>query len=148
MAIDIEGGQITVTPRPKGAPLYRVSGGRIISVKSTILLAGDAQAAIQVWIDELANFTTVRNVSVNNPAGRTLIAATQTPLDAATTTAVRGYATGRGVTVEMFTNLPADHPAVVFPDSIPIIMSEAGQVVAEEAEQSQSAATGEPAKAQ
>ena len=144
----VEGGQINVIPRPGKAPLYQVNGGRLISVKSTIQLAGDAQAAIQGWVDELANFTSVKNVSVTNPAGRTLMVATQTPLDAATSSALRTYATGRGVTLEMFTNLPPDHPAVIFPDTIPILMSEAGVAAGEEASKSQGEPVGEPAKAQ
>ena len=107
-----------------------MNGGRLISVKSTQLLGVDAQAAIQAWVDDLANFNVVGNVSVVNPSCRTLMVAVQTPLDAATAAAVRAYANGRGVTVEMFTNLPPNHPAVVFPDTIPEIMGEAGVVAA------------------
>jgi hypothetical protein len=131
----VEAGQINVVPRPGRAPLYRVTGGRIISVKSTAQLAADAQTAIQGWVDELANFTSVQNVSVANPSSRTLMVAVQTPLDDATAAAVRTYATGRGVRLEMFQHLPPDHPAVVFPDAIPLIMSEAGVVAGDEATQ-------------
>lgn len=130
----LEDGTINVTLRGGGrAPLYQVNGGRLISVKSTILTSANAQAAIQGWVDELANFTTVKNVTVVNPAGRTLMVATQTPLDDATLLAVRAYATGRGVTVEPFGNLPPNHPAVIFPDAIPSIAGEAGVVAGDNA---------------
>ncbi len=129
----LEGGQIRITPRKGRAPLYEVRGGRLISVKSTATVGAGAEAAIRGWVDELANFTTVRNVSVTNPSGRTLIVAVQTPLDDATLAALRLYASARGVTIEVFTNLPPNHPAVVFPDAIPSIMTEAGVVVSAEA---------------
>jgi len=142
----LEGGQINITPRPRRAPLYQVNGGRLISVKSTSLIGADAQAAIQAWIDDLANFTTVRNVTVSNPSGRTLMVAVQTPLDDAAVAALRTYARGRGVTIEMFTNLPPNHPALVFPDAIPSIMAEAGVIAADEANESHEAAQDEAAQ--
>lgn len=128
-----EGAQINVTPRPGRAPLYNVTGGRIISVKSSIQVGTDVQSAIRGWVDELSTFSTVRNVSVTSPANRTLMVALQTPLDDAAAAAARAYAQSQGVTLQMFTNLPANHPALVFPDVIPLIMSEAGEVAADEA---------------
>jgi hypothetical protein len=133
----LEGGQIRIIPRPRRAPLYQVNGGRLISVKSTGLVGADAQSAIQSWVDDLANFTSVQNVSVNNPTGRTLMVAVQNPLDDAAISALRAYANGQGVRVEMFTNLPPNHPALVFPDTIPTIMAEAGVVAGDEAKESQ-----------
>jgi hypothetical protein len=142
----LEGGRIDVIPRPgRRAPLYRVTGGRLISVKSTAQLAGDAQTAIRGWVDELANFTMKQNVSVTNPSGRTLMVAVQTPLDDAAAAAVRVYAAGRGVRLEMFTNLPANHPTVIFPDAIPAILTEAGVVAAENVKQSEDR-TGQESK--
>lgn len=132
--IDIlDNGQIVITPRPGRAPLYQVNGGRLISVKSTQLIGADAQAAIRGWVDDLAGFTTVRNVTVSNPTGRTLIVAVENPLDQAAVTALNTYATAQGVTIEMFTHLPPNHPAVIFPDAIPAIMTAAGVVASEEA---------------
>jgi hypothetical protein len=122
-----------------------VTGGRLISVKSTAQLAGDAQTAIRGWVDELANFTMKQNVSVTNPSGRTLMVAVQTPLDDAAAAAVRVYAAGRGVRLEMFTNLPANHPTVIFPDAIPAILTEAGVVAAENVKQSEDR-TGQESK--
>jgi hypothetical protein len=43
----------------------------------------------------------------------------------------------------MFTNLPPNHPAVVFPDAIPAIMGEAGVVAADEAKDSQEQPEGQ-----
>jgi hypothetical protein len=136
-AIDLlEDGQIQVIQRPGRANLIRVTGGRLISVKSTAQLAGDAQAEIRGWVDKLSGFTTYKNVSVTNPTGRTLMVAVETPLDDTAAAAVRQYASGQGVSLEMFTNLPPNHPSVVFPDAIPAIMTEAGVVAASEVKQS------------
>lgn len=129
----VEGGTITVTPRPGRAPLYRVTGGRIISVKSTSQIGASAQTTITGWIDDLAGFSSVRNVSISNPSGRTLTVAVQTPLDDVTAAALRNYANGRGVTLELVSALPPNHPAVIFPDQIPAILAAAGVVAGEEA---------------
>ncbi len=134
-AIDIlEGGRIVILERPHRAPLYQVHGGRIISVKSTGLTGPRAESQIRGWIDDLANFTSIRNVSVINPAGRTLMIAVQDPLDDALLAAVRNYAQGR-VTIDLFTNLPPNHPSLVFPDAIPSVMGAAGVATSDRAGQ-------------
>jgi len=137
-----EDAQIGVTPRPRRAPLYEVRGGRVISVKSTAQLAGDAQSQIRQWVRELQGFSGSGNVSVVNPTSRVLMVATEAPLDAARQAAVRAYAAARGVRLELFANLPPDHPALVFPEAIPVIMAEAGESSGEEAPQPQPAAPG------
>jgi hypothetical protein len=144
--IDIaEGSTINVTPRPGRAPLYRVTGGRVISVKSTAQVGTDAVAEIQTRITELQTFSSYKNVSVVNPTGRTRMLAVQTPLDEATAAALRAFAQARGVRLEMFTNFPPNHPALVFPESIPLIMSEAGVVAADDVNQKKGTGQDQPA---
>ncbi|WLA69206.1 hypothetical protein [Bradyrhizobium diazoefficiens] len=129
----VEDGLIEQIPRPKRkAPLYRITGGRIISVKSTAQIGSAARDEIIKWIDQLAGFSTVKNVTVVNPSGRTLIVAVQTPLEGPMLTAVENHAASNGVQLQLTTHLPPNHPAVVFPDQIPQIMSEAGVVAADE----------------
>jgi hypothetical protein len=130
---------ITETPRAGRASLYEVRGGRVISVKSTAQLAGDAVDQIQGWVRDLQRFSGSQNVSVVNPASRVLMVATETPLDAATEAAVRAYAAARGVQLELFQNLPAGHPALVFPEAIPYIMSAAGAASGDSSQPSQEA---------
>jgi hypothetical protein len=101
-------------------------------VKSIARLGADAQAEIQGWVRELASFWSAQNVVVLNPTGRTLIVACQTELDSTTTAAVRAYASGRGVDLQLTTHLPPDHPAAVFVDSIPGIFEAAGVVAGRE----------------
>lgn len=122
----LEDGVITITQRPKRAPLYRITGGRLISVKSSVQTGAALRTAVEGWVDELANFNTRGNVSVVNPSGRSLVIALQTPVDAATEAAMRLQASGRGVDLQLTTALPPGHPAGVFPDQIPAILSEAG----------------------
>jgi len=129
----LEGGTITRIVRPGRAPLYRINGGRLISVKSTAQVGDDAVRAINGWTDDLAGFTTVRNVTVQNPSGRTLIVAVERDIDAAALAAIRAHAQTRGVQVQITTALPPNHPAVIFPDQLPAILGEAGVVAAEEA---------------
>ncbi|MBR0804368.1 hypothetical protein JQ636_12535 [Bradyrhizobium japonicum] len=130
----VEDGLIERIPRPgKKAPLYRITGGRIISVKSTAQIGSGARDEIIGWIDELAGFSTVRNVTVVKPSGRTLIVAVETPLERPILTAVENHAASNGVQLQLTTHLPPNHPAAVFPDQIPKIMSEAGVVAADEA---------------
>jgi hypothetical protein len=126
-----EGGQIRVIPRPGRAPLYEVDGARIISVKSTEQLASAAEAEIRSHVRELANFSTRGNVSVVNPTSRVLMVAIKSPLDAAATAALEAYASARGVVLKLFGSLPPNHPAVIFPETIPVLMSEPGIVAAE-----------------
>jgi Domain of unknown function (DUF4157) len=135
-AIDLLDGGLLIRPSgPRGAPTIQLNGGRLISVKSTATRGRAAVNAIRGWIRDLARFTgsVRRNVTVVNPAGRTLIVAVKTPLDDAAVAAIRTFANSRGVVVEMFTNLPPNHPALVFPDAIPAILAEAGLVLVDEA---------------
>jgi hypothetical protein len=129
----LEGGNITVTPRPGRAPTYTVTGGRIISVKSTNQVGARALSDITGHIDQLAGFTTKGNVSVVNPSGRTLIVALEKQLDDAIASQLRAHATSQGVDLQLVGSLPPNHPAVVFPDQIPAIMIDAGIVAADEA---------------
>lgn len=128
----VEDGIITITTRPKRAPLYRITGGRLISVKSSAQTGAALQGEINGWVGELANFNTKGNVSVINPTGRTLVVALQTPVDAATEAAMRLQASGRGVDLQLTTALPPGHPAGVFADQIPAILAEAGVEVSNE----------------
>jgi hypothetical protein len=128
----VEDGVITVTNRPKRAPLYRITGGRLISVKSSVQAGAALQGEINGWVGELANFNVRGNVSVVNPSGRTLVVALQTPVDAATEAALRAQAAARGVDLQLTTALPPGHPAGVFPDQIPAILAEAGIEVSNE----------------
>ncbi|HQX52902.1 MAG TPA: hypothetical protein PLR25_23480, partial [Planctomycetaceae bacterium] len=107
-------------------PLYRITGGRLISVKSSVQTGAALLGEINGWVGELANFNTRGNVSVVNPTGRRLVVALQTPVDAATEAAMRLQASGRGVDLQLTTGLPQGHPAGVFPDQIPAILAEAG----------------------
>ena len=122
----LEDGVITITPRPRRAPLYRITGGRLISVKSSVQTGAALQSEISGWVGELANFNTRGNVSVVNPTGRRLVVALQTAVDAATESAMRVQASARGVDLQLTTGLPPGHPAGVFPDQIPAILGEAG----------------------
>ena len=123
----LEDGVITITPRPgRLRPLYRITGGRLISVKSSVQTGAALLGEINGWVGELANFNTRGNVSVVNPTGRRLVVALQTPVDAATEAAMRLQASGRGVDLQLTTGLPQGHPAGVFPDQIPAILAEAG----------------------
>jgi hypothetical protein len=138
----LEDGVITITQRPGRAPLYRITGGRLTSVKSSAQTGAAAQSQINAWVDELANFNAVRNVSVVNPTGRRLVVALETPVDSATAAALRTRAAARGVDLELTGALPAGHPAGVFPDAIPGILAEAGVTVGNEVPTPES--TGQP----
>ena len=129
----LEGGNITVTPRPGRRPLYTVTGGRLISVKSTAQIGAAAMAEIRGWVDELAGFTTRQNVTVTSPSGRTLIVAQPRGMTPADIAALTTYANGQGVDLQLTTALPPTHPSVVFVDSIPSILQEAGVVAGEHA---------------
>ena len=59
----------------------------------------------------------------------------------ATATAVRAYVAGQGVRLQMFTTLPPNHPAMIFPDAITAIMTEA--VAADEPQDSSRKKAGE-----
>ena len=128
----VEDGVINITARPKRAPLYRITGGRLISVKSSAQTGAALQGEINGWVGELATFNTRGNVSVVNPSGRTLVVALQAPVDAATEAALRAQAGARGVDLQLTTAVPPGHPAGVFPDQIPAIMAEAGVNVSNE----------------
>ena len=95
-------------------------------MKSSVQTGAALQGEINGWVGELANFNTKGNVSVVNPTGRRLVVALQTPVDAATESALRLQASGRGVDLQLTTALPPGHPAGVFPDQIPAILAEAG----------------------
>jgi hypothetical protein len=129
-----EDAQITVTPRPGRAPLYQVTGGRVISVKSTIRVGADAVTDITKWMDALRRGPAAgRNVSVVNPTGRTLIVATQHALDDATVATLRANAAARGIDLQLVSDLPPNHPAVIFADDLPAILAAAGITAAHDA---------------
>jgi hypothetical protein len=129
----VEGGNITVTPRPGAAPTYNITGGRLISVKSTQRIAQDGVRQITAWMEELRAFNSRVNVSVTSPTGRTLVVAQQGQFTAAELTALRNAATARGIDLQLVTSLPPNHPSVVFVDSVPSILQEAGVVASDHA---------------
>ncbi|HEX5736468.1 MAG TPA: hypothetical protein VF131_26795 [Blastocatellia bacterium] len=133
--VDITDGVVTITPRPGKAPLYNVNGGKILQVKSNSQVGAAAVSEIRGNINDLASFTSKGNCSVTNPASRELYVALKTPLSPADATALQTYATSRGVNLRLGTDLPPNHPALVFPDQIPKIMAEAGIVAADQVEE-------------
>lgn len=140
----VDGGVIQVIPRAGRAPIYQVNGGRIISVKSTIQVGNAGVNQIRAWVRELAGFTQRQNVRVVNPTGRTLTVAQRGGLTPDEIAGLRTYASQRGVGLQIVSSLPPNHPTVVFIDSIPSILGEAGVVASDEVVDQTGDASREP----
>ncbi len=131
----LSGGEVLEIPRPGRAPIYEVRGGVLISSKSTQGLGARAVSQIRVWIRELAGFNGRQNVVVTNPAGRHLTVALETPLDATDVRLLQTEANNAGVTLELASAVPLDHPAFIFVDDIPQLTGMLGREVAREIEE-------------
>ncbi len=132
----LEEGVVEVTPRRRGAPLYTVRGGRLVSSKSTQRVGQAAIDQIEGWAAELAAFRRHRNVRVVNPSGRTLTVAMETPLAPADAANLRVTVRRRwGVDLELTTAVPEDHPAFVFVDELPAVVQQAGPAAARAVEE-------------
>ncbi len=135
-----EGGQVIRTPRGQRRgrtlePGHELRGGRLIQVKSSKQVGADIESAIRGWVDDLAAFTgPTKNVTATNTLGRTLVVALETPLSQPTMAALSAYAGAaqRRVTIQFVSHLPPNHPFLVIPQSVPVLVGEVGVVAASE----------------